>query len=208
MTPIAYFDEVWRRADLFEALYGFISKNTAAALDPSELLRAEWAMRVSALDLYVHELVAQNLLSIFQGNRPACPGYSKLQISADTLMRIVAPGPGLSSDAAFDLEVRERLSRVTYQAPDDIADGIRLISPIELWNEVAKYHGAIGGGVVTAAKSLKLSLVQIVNRRNKIVHEGDMQPGTPRVAWPIVRPDVDAVKATILKIVIAIDAVV
>ncbi len=207
MTPKAYFDEVWSRADLFEALYAFISKNTAAALDPSELLRAEWAMRVSALDLYVHELVAQSLLNIFQGTRPACPGYLKLQISTDTLMKIVATGLGPSSGAAFDLEVREKLSRVTYQAPDDIADGIRMISSIELWNEIAKYHGATGSSTVAAAKALKLSLVQIVNRRNKIVHEGDMQPGIPRVAWPIARADVDAVKATISKIVTAIDAV-
>ncbi|WP_018264073.1 hypothetical protein [Methylobacterium sp. WSM2598] len=208
MTPKSYFDNVWIRADLFGTLHAFISGSTAAALDPTELLRAEWAMRVSALDLYVHEVVAQNLVKIFQGTRPMCPGYSKLQITADALMRIHAAGPGSVSDAAFELEIREKLSRVTYQAPDDIADGIRLISSIELWNEVAKHHGATGGTVKTAAGAIKIGLSAIASRRNKIVHEGDLQPGLPRTEWPITRTDVDDVKTAILRVVVAIEALV
>jgi hypothetical protein len=80
MTPKSYFEEVWTRADLFGALHAYIANNAAAALDPAELLRAEWAMRVSALDLYVHEIVSQRLLETFQGARPMCSGYLKIQI--------------------------------------------------------------------------------------------------------------------------------
>lgn len=208
MTPKSYFDNVWNRADLFGTLHAFISSSTAAALDPTELIRAEWAMRVSALDLYVHEVVAQNLLKIFQGARPMCPGYSKLQITSDTLMRIHAAGPGSVSDAAFELEIRDKLSRVTYQAPDDIADGIRLVSSIELWNEVAKYYGATGGAVKTAAGAIKIKLSAIASRRNKIVHEGDLQPGVPRTEWPVTRTDIEDVKTAIIQIVTAIEALV
>lgn len=208
MTPKSYFDDVWNRAELFCTLHAFISSSTAAALDPTELLRAEWAMRVSALDLYVHEVVAQNLLKIFQGIRPPCPGYSKLQISADSLMRIQAAGPGYVSDATFGLEIREKFSRVTFQAPDEIADGIRLVSSIELWNEVAKHYGATGRAVDAEAKATKKQLSAIINRRNKIVHEGDLQPGLPRTEWPITRTEVDQVKDAILKIVVAIEVLV
>src|SRR4051794_32121281 len=102
MTPKSYFDDAWQRADLFATLHAFVTNNAASVIQADELLRAEWAMRVSALDLYIHEVVSQNLLKIFQGHRPVCPGYSKLQISSDTLMRIHASGPGLISDAAFD----------------------------------------------------------------------------------------------------------
>lgn len=208
MTPKSYFDTVWARADLFGTLHAFITGSAAAALDPTELLRAEWAMRVSGLDLYVHEVVAQNLVKIFQGTRPMCPGYSKLQITIDALTRIRAAGPGSVSDAAFELEIRERLSRVTYQAPDDIADGIRLVSSIELWNEVAKYYGATGGNVKSQAGAIKIELSAIANRRNKIVHEGDLQPGLPRTEWPITRTDVDDVKSAIIRVVNAIEALV
>jgi hypothetical protein len=206
MTPKDYFDEVWRRADLFAALHAYIVNNVAPVIQPDELLRAEWAMRVSALDLYVHEVVSQNLLKIFQGTRAVCPGYSKLQVSSDTLMRIHANGPGLTSDTAFDLEIRTKLARVTYQFPDDIADGIRMVSPIELWNEIAKHHGAAPAAQKNEAGVLRGELSQIVNRRNKIVHEGDLQPGIPRIPWPITRQDVDHVKTTIELIVDGIQA--
>jgi hypothetical protein len=207
VTPKAYFDDVWTRADLFRALHAYIANNAAAALDPSELLRAEWAMRVSALDLYVHEIVSQRLLEIFQGARPTCSGYLKIQISNDTLMRIHSNGKGNVSDAAFDLEMRTRLSRVTFQAPDDIADGIRMVSSIELWSEIARHCGATGAAIKTNANGLKAELSQIVNRRHKIVHEGDLQPSTPRLPWPITRSDVDHVTTVILRIVNAIEAV-
>jgi hypothetical protein len=207
MTPKSYFDDVWTRADLFGALHAYIVKNAASVLDPAELLRAEWAMRVSALDLYVHELVSQRLLEIFQGARPICPGYLKIQISNDTLMRIHANGRSNVSDAAFDLEMRTRLSRVTFQAPDEIADGIRMISAVEIWTEIAKHHGAAGIQIKAYAGALKADLSQIVNRRHKIVHEGDLQPTVPRAPWPITRPDVDHVKAVILRIVNGIDVI-
>jgi hypothetical protein len=206
MTPKSYFDDAWQRADLFATLHAYVINNVAAVIQPDELLRAEWAMRVSALDLYIHEVVSQNLLKIFQGHRPVCPGYSKFQISSDTLMRIHASGPGLTSDAAFDLEVRTKLARVTYQFPDDIADGIRMVSTIELWNEIAKHHGALPAAVKGEAGILRGELTQIVNRRNKIVHEGDLQPSIPRMPWPITRPDVDHVKTTIERIVGGVEA--
>lgn len=206
MTPKAYFDEVWHRADLFKTLHAFLTNNVAVVIQPEELLRAEWVMRVSALDLYIHEVVSQNLLKIFQGNRPVCPGYSKLQISSDTLMRIHANGPGLVSDSTFDLEIRTRLSRVTYQLPDDIADGIRMVSSIELWNEIVAHHGAAPPAIKSESGILRGALTQIVNRRNKIVHEGDLQPGVPRIPWAIERKDVDGVKTIIELIIDGVEA--
>jgi hypothetical protein len=206
MAPKDYFEEVWRRAELFASLHAYVTNNVAAVIQPDELLRAEWVMRVSALDLYVHEMVSQNLLKIFQGARPVCPGYSKLQISSDTLMRIHANGPGLISDTAFDLEIRTRLARATYQYPDEIADGIRMVSPIELWNEIAKHNGAASSDAINEAKLLRGELTQIVNRRNKIVHEGDLQPSVPRAPWPIARAQVDHVKNTIERVIAGIEA--
>lgn len=208
MTPKSYFDNVWRRADLFGALYAYISANMAAALDPSELLRAEWATRVSALDLYVHELVAQRLLEIFQGVRPACPGFSRIQVNAETVVRIRNAGSTSDGGSAFDLDMRNRLARATFQYPEDIADGIRMVSSVELWNEIAKYYGAKGASVVANAKALKRKLSQVVDRRNKIVHEGDMQPVAPRIPWTISRSDVDEVNDIILRVVNGIEAVV
>lgn len=208
MTPKAYFDQVWERCELFAALHAYLSSQATAALQPDELLRAEWASRVSALDLYVHELIAQNLLQIFGGTRPMCPGFAKLQISSEALMRIQAANSIADRNTAFDLEVRTKLSRITYQYPEDIADGIRLISPCKLWNEVATQQGATAGNIGVVTESIKKRLSLIVDRRNKIVHEGDLQPTIPRTPWPISKNDVSDVAIFIKGIVTAIEAIV
>lgn len=208
MTPKTYFDDVWQRCELFAALHGYVVAQATAALQPDELLRAEWAVRVSALDLYVHELVTTHLVGIFTGARPACPGFGRLQVSADALIRI-QNAPTLSDRAAaFELEVRTRLSRVTYQTPDDIADGIRMVSPCSLWNEVALKLGASTSTVTAVAGDLRKKLSIIVDRRNKIVHEGNLQPTVPRIPWPISRSDLADVTSFIASVVGAIDAIV
>jgi hypothetical protein len=208
MLPKVYFDEVWQRCELFAALHAYIANQATAALQPDELLRAEWASRVSALDLYVHELVAQNLSKIFDGSRPSCSGFAKLQVSSDTLMRIQSASSVMDRNTAFDLEVRTKLSRVTYQYPDDIADGVRLVSPCKLWTEVALKLGATATTVSVQKVSAKRRLALIVDRRNKIVHEGDLQPTVPREPWPISRADVSDVATFINDIVAAIDSIV
>src|SRR3954451_18183237 len=155
MTPIAYFNDVWQRCGEIETLHGYLAGKLTPAMSADELLRAEWVARVSALDLYVHELVAQNMVSIFEGTRNVCPGFSKFHCSSDTLLRIRnAPTPADAS-AAFDLEVRSKLSRVTYQFPEDIADGIRLVSACELWNDIALSKGATAATKSAHAKGLK-----------------------------------------------------
>lgn len=207
MTPKTYFDEVWQRCELFTALHGYVSAQATIVLQPDELLRAEWASRVSALDLYVHELVAQGLVQIFEGVRPISPGFARFPVSGDALMRIQAAATAEARRTAFELEVRTKLSRITYQYPDDIADGVRLISPCRLWNDIAVKLGATAVTVTAAAASLRTQLSLIVDRRNKIAHEGDLQPTVPRTPWPISRADLSDVANFINGIVLAMDSI-
>lgn len=189
-------------------MHGYLENSVTSILQPDELLRAEWVTRVSALDLYIHELVAQELLAIFEGRRAATPSYDRFQISTKTLDRIRASVSPSDASAAFDLYVRTYLSRITYQAPDDIADGIRLFSTVELWNQVALSLGANSSNKTDLAKTVKTQLSLIVRRRNIIAHEGDLQQTPLREPWPINRVDLALVADQIEKIVSAIDAVV
>jgi RiboL-PSP-HEPN len=66
-------------------------------------------------------------------------------------------------------EVRERLGYQSFQQPDKIADAIRLISEKKLWDEVATK-------LEMSAKGIKQQLNAIVDRRNKIAHEADINP--------------------------------
>lgn len=208
MTPIALFEAVWSRCDHLSALHAYLAKNVSGVLQPDELLRAEWVARVSALDLYVHELVAQGMVATFEGQRPASPGYMRFQVSTETLARIRAAATPSDASAAFDLEVREKLGYMTFQDPDKIAEGVRLITSIELWHEVALKLGATPAMKVAKAQNLKKELSLVVQRRNKIAHEGDLQPVPPREPWLISQSDLALVADLIQMIARGIDAVV
>jgi hypothetical protein len=148
------------------------------------------------------------MLEIFEGRRAATNMYSRFRISTDTLNRIrMAPTP-VDASAAFNLEVRTQLSLVTYQEPDRIADGVRLCSPIELWNEIALKLGATPGTKSDEAKRLKTELSVLVRRRNQIAHEGDLQPTPLREPWPIGQSDLAVVRGLIERLVRAIDLLV
>lgn len=208
MSPLAYFDSAWARCDQLSALYAYFAPRLTGALVPDELLRAEWVARVSAMDMYIHELVAQKMLETFAGQRQASSGFLKFQVTMETTTRIRNAARASDANAAFDLEVRQRLGLLTYQYPNKIADGIRLISDCSLWTDVALSLGANVASQEAEAKNLKIGLSLVVERRNKIAHEGDLQPAIPRVPWPITRRDLTYVKDMIGRIVNAIDSII
>jgi hypothetical protein len=208
VTPISHFESVWNRCGQLAALHSYISTNVSGVLRPDELLRAEWVARVSALDLYVHELIAQRMLDIFDGLRPPSRGYLQFQLSNETVNRIRAATTSSDARAAFDLDVRSQLSFLAFQDPEKIAEGIRLCSSVELWNEVALKLGATQSTKTDKAKNLKKELSLVVRRRHIIAHEGDLQPSSIREPWPIAKQDIAFVAERIETIVRSIDGVV
>ncbi|MEA5420640.1 HEPN domain-containing protein [Spirulina sp. CCNP1310] len=66
-------------------------------------------------------------------------------------------------------EIRERLSYQSFQQADKIADAIRCISDRQLWNQVSILMDQ-------EPKEIKQQLNLIVDRRNKIAHEADINP--------------------------------
>jgi hypothetical protein len=208
VTPIAHFDAVWARCAHLSSIHAYVANNVAAAVRPEELLRAEWVARIGALDLYIHELVAQRMVAIFEGRASTTPAFSRFQLSTETLIRIRTATSLTDASAAFDLEVRDKLRFQTFQDPDKVADGIRLVSKVELWNEVAATLGATPATRTDEAKNIKRQLSLVVRRRNQIAHEGDLQPNLLREPWPITQQDLTIVAALVERIVRAIDGTV
>jgi hypothetical protein len=69
----------------------------------------------------------------------------------------------------LESEIRERLGYQSFQQADKIADAIRYISGEKLWDKVAMQMNK-------PAKDIKQQLNSIVDRRNKIAHEADIDP--------------------------------
>ena len=75
----------------------------------------------------------------------------------------------LNSTSWLENEIRERLGYQSFQQADKIAEAIRYISDKKLWDEVARQMNK-------PAKGIKQQLNSIVDRRNKIAHEADIDP--------------------------------
>lgn len=152
---------------------------TTNAVDASDLLRAQLVLGVSSLDYYVHEVTALGMVAVFEGRRPPTPAFLKYRIAMDSLLS------GSSSMRGwFESDIRERHSYLSFQQPDKIADAIRLFSPVKLWQNIAQQ-------LSLPEQDVKVRLKLIVDRRNKIAHEADIDPSYPNMRWPISKPDVD-----------------
>ena len=149
------------------AVHNSVKAKSTPALDLSDILRAALVLSVSALDFYVHEIVRLGMLEIHQGLRSEPLAFSRFQISLGSAREGLSVA--LNLDYWLEDEIRQRHSYKSFQQPENIADAIRLISDKKLWEEVAKTVGR-------PAQDIKQQLSIIVDRRNKIAHEADIDP--------------------------------
>lgn len=158
-------------------IHSYLSNMTTSALDKSDLLRTQIVMCVSALDYYIHEVTRVGMVETLQGIRPATPAFRRFGVSLESALL----SHSTSNDTTWlDSEIRSRHSLLSFQHPDKIAEAIRLISSIELWNSVAT-------ALHQDSTAIKTRLNLIIQRRNKIAHEADVDPtysGTG-TRWPI-----------------------
>jgi hypothetical protein len=163
------------RARTLSGIAESIGALTTPAIDVTDIHRASLVLAVSALDYFVHEFVRLGMLEVHGGRRPPTDANLSFKVP------IVAVRTGfadVTQDDWLDQAVREAHSWQSFQHPDKIAEAIRLVSSVKLWPEVAK---AIG----TDTTAVKARLIVIIDRRNKIAHEADMDPTNPGSQWPV-----------------------
>ncbi len=177
---IEAFRESASRAEHPGGRYKALSGLTTAAVDASDLLRAQVVLAVSALDFYVHEITVRGMVEVFEGRKRQTEAFLKYRVSVGS----VALGMSTQSSSWFESEVRERHSYLSFQQPDKVADAIRLFSDAILWREVALL-------MATSERNVKDQLKLIIDRRNKIAHEADLDPSYPHTRWPIKSSDVE-----------------
>jgi hypothetical protein len=163
------------------AIHRALKAQTTEVIDLSDILRAELVMAVSALDHYIHEIVRIGMLEIYHGNRAKTAAFLRFSISLDSALQgITTP----TSDDWLDNEIRVRHGWQSFQQADKVADAIRLISDVSLWEEIANQLGR-------NSQDVKRQLNLIVGRRNQIAHEADINPTFPGERWPIDEALVD-----------------
>lgn len=182
------FCENLARARSLAGLAQSLSNLTTPAVDLSDVLRASLVLAVSALDHFVHEFVRLGMLEVHRGNRPTTDAYLSFSVPMSAAREAIAD---TGRDDWLDQAIREAHNWQSFQHPDKIADAVRLMSDVKLWEQVAPELGMTG-------KTVKTQLSAIVDRRNKVAHEADMDPTNPGDRWPIneilVRDAIDFVE--------------
>lgn len=164
------FRENIKRVQALGGLYDVLSQQTTSALDLTDLLRSQIVMVVSALDHYIHEITRVGMLEVYSGKRPQTAAFLRFQVTMESTLQGLAAGQG--SDGWLDEEIRKKHGYLAFQHPDRIADAIRLFSSCELWTSVALELNL-------KVEDVKAQLQLIVNRRNQIAHEADLDSRKP-----------------------------
>jgi hypothetical protein len=174
-SALVQFGDNLRRARELGTLAVAVSSITTVAIDVTDMWRAQIVLGVSALDHFVHELTRLGMIDASKGNRPRTDGFLQFQLSLAAVERAFKGEP---HETWLGDAVRDSHSWLSFQRPEKIADAVRLISPVKLWEEVGKELNQ-------PAKDVKLRLDLIIERRNRIAHEADMDPANPGFRWPI-----------------------
>lgn len=182
LSPIDQFRENITRVETLGGLHQAFGELTTPAVDLTDLLRAQIVMVVSALDHYIHEITRVGMLEVYDGIRPQTNAFLRFRVTMGAAMDGISK-PG--ENEWFDIEIRERHGYQAFQHPDNIANAVRLFSSCELWRSVALELNLTD-------QDVKNRLSAIVNRRNQIVHEADLDPSIPGTMnrWAISSVDV------------------
>jgi hypothetical protein len=163
------------------AIYQTLRNQMTPIVDLSDILRAELVLAVSAFDHYIHALTRIGMIEVYRGHRPQTPAFLRFAVSLENILQGMADPQNINW---LNHEIQTRHGWQSFQQPDKVADAIRHISQVRLWEEVASQLGR-------TAQDVKQQLNLIVDRRNKIAHEADRNPEYPVNRWPIDEEMVD-----------------
>lgn len=155
-------------ASILERIYEYLSKNTLP-FEPSELLRAEFVMIVSAFDCYVHDFVREKMVAAFRSPTTLADKTRDYQISVGVMMDILNETNPISQMQLFENEIKKIESKNSYQSSNSVENVLGIAGFRKIWTSIW------GKGI---AESKKQQLNLIVRRRNQIAHEADMDYST------------------------------
>ena len=158
-----------RAAKELNGLYDYLQTALRVPSSFDDLLRSQIVYAVSALDKLMHDLVRVGMLQTFLGIRPPTPKYRSETMSFEVYHNLTStsvPPP----EYWIEREIVQKHKNLSFQQPERIADALSLI-----WLETHKWQ-EISTVLGMREELVRTTLITIVDRRNKIVHEGDFDP--------------------------------
>lgn len=132
-----------------------------------EILRAQLVLAVSAFDTYIHDCVRIGIVRQFTTSGTLSNSLKNYPIPFEDLQ--IINGLATTADKAIYLDgvIKKVNSKDSYQSPLSIEYALGLLGINSLWTKVSP-------NMKMPANDVKSELANIVNRRNKIAHESDL----------------------------------
>jgi|JFJP01.1.fsa_nt_gi hypothetical protein len=165
-TALEQFHEEIQRVRNLIAIYDYLRADPKNTLDSSDILRGCMVLLVSALDAFVHDIVRIGMMQILRGDRTQTKTYQKVGF---TLQQIDFD----PTYSWFERQIREKTGRDSFQTPENIENAIKYISEKDLWTQLSQELQSDN------KDDIKRHLRAIVDRRNQIAHEADIDMGLP-----------------------------
>lgn len=170
--------------------------NNAPTMDASLLLRSEYVLIVSAFDSYLHSIVRRKIRENFFASQ-FLPSNLNLPIS-DYLL-IHNESDISTKKQLLDVALRKCLEKDSYQSPISVEYALNLINIRSIWKASTSTFG-------DTADNIRRRLALIVQRRNQIAHESDIDP--TGVQRSITQQTVDDCREFFDKFVSVIDTLI
>lgn len=161
-----------------------------------ELLRAQLVQIVSSFDTFIHDCVRIGIVRQFINGGARSSSLKTYPIPYEDFCAINAI-PNINDKALYLNGVIKKInSKDSFQGPVSVEYALGLIGVDKLWLRVAP-------GMRMQANDVKLELANIVNRRNKIAHESDLDALGVSLN-PITSEEIDRVMTFVYGLVIQI----
>jgi len=190
------FEKNFQQARELVGLYEALEKIVSEALDKSDLLRMSLVLIVSALDYYVHEVVKHGMVESYLGKRPKTDKFKKFSIPLDRFLHTNVADPVIVQEWLKD-EIERQFGWRSFQKPDRISEALKYVKEGDPWSAVATALSRQREGIIA-------HLNTIVDRRNRIVHEADVDP-ISRERCDITKEDVKKSLEFVRKVVKALN---
>ena len=165
----------------------FVNDLNISHNEVSDILRAQIVNSVSAFDRLIHELVNIGVVEVFLGRRVKTSKFLNQAFRAETLIKSIEfSKPGYIPTSIYDSpqfliekEMREKMSYLAFEAPDKVSDALSYIWDNSHKMQTIAIDMAIPGtNANDQQNNLRQELQLIIDRRNQIAHEGDVDPST------------------------------
>lgn len=159
-----HFEQNILRVKNLGLIYQNIQTQTTENLD--DILRAQYVMLVSALDHFIHEIVRLGMIETYNNNRTPTKSFKDFILNSDKNILFQKAIMEEKNSGWLNGQIRHRNGFKSFQEADKIKEALLLILDKDIWEEVSEILDT----------DIKRKLNLIIDRRNQISHEADIEP--------------------------------